>query len=111
MPIQLMHHVYPGLKRLEEAILIFREWKQSGKARLTAETFKACIQSMTAIPKLAKHLLKRHGFQCALTGKLMSDALEGRFGWYHQTNGGNFLISFKQLLHSEKKICCSKMSC
>ena len=36
----------------------------------------------------------------------MSDPLEGRFGWYRQTNGGNFFVSTKQLLHSEKKIRC-----
>ena len=49
MPIRHMHHVCPGLKYLEEAILIVCEWKQSGKVGLTAKTFKACIQSMTAI--------------------------------------------------------------
>ena len=54
---------------------------------------------MTAIPELAKHLPKKHGFQYVLTGKLMSDPFEGRFGWNRQTNGGNFLISVKQLLH------------
>ena len=53
----------------------------------------AYIQSMTAIPELAKHLLERHGFQYFLTGKLTSDSLEGRFGWYRHSNGGNFLIS------------------
>ena len=45
---------------------------------------------MTAILELAKHLLERHGFHYVLSGKLMSDPLEGRFGWYRQTNGGNF---------------------
>ena len=34
----------------------------------------------------------------------MSDPLEEPFGWYRQTNGGNFFVSVKQLLHSEKKI-------
>ena len=66
----------------------------------------ACIQSMTAIPELAKHLLERHGFQYVLTGKLTCESLEGRFGWYRHTNGGNFLIFVKHLLHSEKKIRC-----
>ena len=45
----------------------------------------AYIQFITAISELAKHLLERHGFQYFLTGKLTSDSLEGRFGWYrHQ---------------------------
>ena len=64
MSIQHMQHDHPGLKYLE-AILIFcrkairkgRE-KQSGKA----QTFMACIQSMTAIPELAKHLLERQSW-------------------------------------------------
>ena len=63
----------------------------------------AYIQSMTAIPELAKHLLKIHGFQCFLTGKLTSDSLEGHFEWYRHSNDGNFLISVKHLLHSEKR--------
>ena len=36
----------------------------------------------------------------------MSNSLEGRFEWYRQTNGGNFFVSLKQLLHFEKKIRC-----
>ena len=89
-----MQHDHPGLKYLE-AILIFCGLKLSGKAGFTAETFMAYIQCMTAIPELAKHLLERHGFQ--------SDSLEGRFGWYRHSHGGNFLISVKHLLHSEKR--------
>ena len=63
----------------------------------------AYIQSMTAIPELAKHLLERRGFQHFLTEKLTSDSLEGCFGWYRLSNGGKFLISLKHLLHSEKR--------
>ena len=99
-----MQDEHPGVKYLQEATLIFQERRQTRKPGLTAETFTACIQSMTAIPELAKHLLERHGFHYVLTGKLMSDPLEGRFGWHYQTNGGNFFVSVKQLLHSEKKI-------
>ena len=61
MSIQHMQHDHPGLKYLE-AILIFCELKQSGKAGFTAQTFMACIQSMTAIPELAKHLLERQSW-------------------------------------------------
>ena len=63
----------------------------------------ASIQSMTAIPELAKHLLERQScFQYFLTGKLTSASLEGCFGWYHHSNGGNYLTSVKHLPHSEK---------
>ena len=34
----------------------------------------------------------------------MSDPIEARFGWYCQMNGGNFFMSLRQLLDSEKKI-------
>ena len=75
LPIQSMQHEHPGVKYLQEATLIFQEWRQTGKPGLTTETFTACIQLMTAIPELAKHLLERHGFHYVLTGKLMSDPL------------------------------------
>ena len=99
LPIQQIHEDHPGIKYLEDAVKIFQEWRKSGKAGLTSEIFMASIQSMKAVPQLAAHLLERHGFQYVLTGKLMSDPLEGRFGWYRQTNGGNFFISVKQLHH------------
>ena len=39
-------------------------------------------------------------------GKLLSDPIEERFGYYRQLNGENFYISVMQLLLAEKKICC-----
>ena len=41
-----------------------------------------------------------------LPGKFSSDPIEGRFGWYRQTNGGNFYTSINQLCQAEKKIRC-----
>ena len=65
MPIQHMQHDHPGLKYLE-AILIFREWKQSGKAGFTAETFmaytsckKLLISSNTSL-EVTKNLFEEH---------------------------------------------------
>ena len=65
LPTQSMQHEHPGVKCLQEATLLFPEWRQTGKPELATETFTACIQSMTAISKLAKHLLERHGFHCS----------------------------------------------
>ena len=59
---------------------------------------------MSAIPELAEHLKKKHGFVYILPGKFTSDPVEGRFGWYRQMNGGNYFMSLKQLMQSEKKI-------
>ena len=92
-----------GLSHLEEATEIFKEWHSSRKAGLTTETFTACIQTMSALPELASFLIKKHGFRYLLSGKLMSDPIEVRFGWYRQVNGGNFFMSVKQFLLAEKK--------
>ena len=88
------------------AIAIFKNWKSSGQAGLTQETFTACIQSLEVMIVLADHLLKNHSFIYVLPGKFCSDPLEGRFGWYRQVNGGNFFMSIKQLFQAEKKIRC-----
>ena len=80
MSIQHMQHDHPGLKYLEANPSILRV-KQSGKAGLPAQTFMACIQSMTAIPSWLSTCSKdNHGFQYFLSGKLTSASLEGRFG-------------------------------
>ena len=34
----------------------------------------------------------------------MSDPIEGRFGWYQQASGGNFFISERQLMLTQKNI-------
>ena len=94
------------MRFLREATEIFIEWRKSGRSGLTNETFTACIQTITTLPKLAAHLMQSHGFNYVLSGKFMSDPIEGRFGWYRQVNGGNFFMSIKQLLEAEKKIRC-----
>ena len=94
----------PNLRYLEAARDIFRQWKQSGLAGLTDQTFLACIQTMSAVPELAQYLHEKFDFCYILTGKFTSDPIESRFGWYRQVNGGNFFMSLKQLLEAEKKI-------
>lgn len=88
---------------LEKAIDIFKQWKASGQAGLTSETFTACIQSMEAMMDLARHLISHHGFSYILPGKFTSDPIEGRFGWCRQVDGGNFYMSILQLFQAEKK--------
>ena len=58
---------------------------------------------MSAMPELAKYLQQKLKLQYALPGKFTSDPIKGQFGWYHQANGGNFFMSIKQLLKSEKR--------
>ena len=96
----------PAENYLFEAIDILTQWMKSGNMGLTTETFLACIQTMKGVLSLATYLHHTHGFKYLLTGKVMSDPLEARFGWYRQANGGNFFMSVKQLLFAEKKIRC-----
>lgn len=89
---------------LRRAANILKNWRSSHLPGLTSETFLACTQSMTALPMCASHLIEHHGFEYVLSGKFLSDPIEGRFGWYRQMNGGNFFMSTAQLLESEKNI-------
>ena len=85
MPIHFKEDMdHPGLKYLKHAKELFEKWQQSGNIGLTKETFLACKQTMDAIPKLAFHIIKNHRFSYILSGKLMSDLLEGQFVWYRQ---------------------------
>ena len=104
LPLRANEGDHAGLLYLQQATEIFERWRSSRKAGLTSETFTACIQTMSAIPKLAAYLVKNHSFQYLLSGKLMSDPIEARFAWYRQVNGGNFFMSVRQLLLAEKKI-------
>ena len=106
LPMKCTDDGHSGLEFLKEATLIFKEWQKSGNSGLSAETFLACIQTMTAVPALAAYLQEQHGFKYLLSGRLMSDPIEGRFGWYRQCNGANFFVSVKQVLAAEKKIRC-----
>ena len=74
--------------------------------RFTDPTFTACIVTLRALANLCSDLLDNCDFRYVLTGKLLSDPLEARFGCYRQMNGANYLLSqsVKQLLDSEKKI-------
>ena len=83
---------------------VFLRWRESHNAGLTKETFLACIQTIGAMIDLTKYLRDEHGFRYVLPGKFMSDPIEGRFGWYRQTSGGNFFMSVRQLMDTEKKI-------
>ena len=71
---------------------------------LTCATFTAFLQTLSALDGLVSHLLGTMGFKYVLLGRIQSDNIERRFGWYRQMHGGNYLISMKQLLLSEKKI-------
>ena len=46
--------------------------------------------------------LLNEGYQYILTSRFQSDPLERHFGKYRQMNGGNFLVSLREVNNSEK---------
>jgi len=76
----------------------FRSGRQHG---LTSETSNALHQTLNGLTCLVKCLLDA-GFQYVLPGKIQSDRLEGEFGIYRQSSGGNFHISTYQVYNGLK---------
>jgi hypothetical protein len=81
------------------------EWQNmSGKTALSRETFLAIQQTTPALRELTIYLLDEKNLDYVLLGKINSDPLERRFGWYRQLAGANYYISVRQFLEAEKKI-------
>lgn len=91
---------------LQEFVKFLNHWEKSQNVqlRLTNETLSAVRQTCSSLVELSKYLIDQCGFQYVLTGKLSSDPVEGRFGWYRQLSGANYYISVRQLFESERKI-------
>lgn len=89
---------------LQEFADFLYAWEQSKRPGLSNETFRATRHTCCAMIQLSKHLLIYKGFNYVLLGCLSSDPLEQRYGWYRQSSGANYYISFKQILDSERKI-------
>jgi hypothetical protein len=83
------------------------EWQamlNSKKTGLSRETFLAAMQTTSALKELAEYLLEGTCLEYVLLGKINSDPIERRFGWYRQLAGTNYFISVRQFLEAEKKI-------
>ena len=100
-----------NLKYLLTATEVFQKWRNSRNNGFTSQSFTVCIQTISAFPKISKHLQSRHGFLYILPGKFTSDPIKSRFGWYRQVNGDNYFMSIKQLLEAEKKIRVFSLFC
>ena len=93
----------------QEFLLKFADWlhrweKEGQKGRcLSAETSLAAQQTCTALAALCDYLLE-NGFDYVLLGKINSDPLEKKFGWYWQLSGANYFMSCRQFFEAEKKI-------
>ena len=81
-----------------------QRWQDSGNSGLSKETFLAVRHTCAALSECCRYLLSHLGFDFVLLGKLQSDNIESRFGWYRQLSGANYFISVREVFHSEKKI-------
>ena len=72
--------------------------------KLSAQTFTSMKHSCLALPRIVNYLIKECGFTYFLTYFLQTDALEHHFGLYRMMSGGNYHISYCQLLESERRL-------
>ena len=95
------------LEFLESLATWFESWSQSSASALTLskQTSDALIRTLRAQALLAQDLLQE-GYSYVLMAKFQSDPVERRFSQYRQLNGGNFLVSLKEVNDSEKIILC-----
>ena len=92
------------LDHLRRSADLLESWSASKRSGLTRETTLAWVITLRSLYLVCEDLLNNFGYQFALLGKFQSDPIEARFGLYRQLSGGNFFISLRQLLDSEKKI-------
>lgn len=89
------------LKQVSEWL---RVWKNSTKSGLSRETFLAVEHTCRSVAELSEYLISNFDFNFVLTGKLLSDPIEKRFGYYRQLSGANNFVSIRQVLENEKNI-------
>ena len=64
----------------------------------TTITRDSLVQSINGLISLTKKLLEDRACRFVLLGMFQTDPLEGEFGIYRQSSGGNYLIGFEQIL-------------
>jgi len=95
--------LFRALNNFSSWLKTWRETSNRDRA-LSSETFGAAIQTTDALPELAEYLIREKGLQYVLLGKIQSDPLEKRFGWYRKLAGSNYFCSVRQMLEGEKSI-------
>ena len=92
---------------LNQFAIWLENWSKSGSGMfcLTKQTSDALIRTLRAQALLIEELLQED-YAYILTARLQSDSIERRFSQYRQLNGGNFLVSLKEVTDSEKTLLC-----
>ena len=81
-------------------------WCQSRSAFcLSIQTFDAMVTILESQAALVSDLLGE-SYQYVISAKFQSEPLETRFSQYRQMNGGNFLVSMKEVQDTEKTLMC-----
>ena len=80
------------------------KWKSSEEPGLSRQTFSALLQTSNGFLQMIPYLLNGKGLQYVLFGFIQSDPVEGRFRWYRQLCGANYLNSVLQFLQAEKSL-------
>ena len=95
-----------GVNYLKKFVDWIEAWEKidNTKYGLSKETFQTCKQTCKGLIGSCIYLLEEKGFEYVLLGKINSDKLEGRFGWWRQLAGANYFMAVRQILESEKKI-------
>jgi hypothetical protein len=101
-PIRSVHDW--KLDFLTEFAEFLLSWETSKTPGLTKETFLALRQTCLSLRDCAIHLLTQCGFNYVLLGRLQSDGIESRFGWFRQLSGANYYVSMRQVIESDRKI-------
>jgi len=98
----------PRLQFMSQVVAWLDRWEQmKNKARhgcLSQETHFALRHTVVTLQLLIRHLLTEHKLQYVLSGKFQTDNLEFRFSQYRQLSGGNYHVSVRQILESERKL-------
>lgn len=91
------------LSFLVEIAQCFNEMKSTYTHRvrsLTDDTSNALFLTLTGLVHLTKMFLEKFKFDYVLLGQFQSDPIEGAFGGFRQGSGGNYHISYEQILSS-----------
>ena len=76
------------------------EEKSSRQMSFTKATRDALVQTLRGLVAIGRHLLHDKACKYVMFGVMQNDPLESEFGIYRQLSGGNYFISFEQILSS-----------
>ena len=85
-----------------------QEWSQSPAFTLTKQTSSALVNTLQSQAMFIDELLN-DGYDFVLTARLQSDPIERRFSQYRQMSGGRFLVSLREVLNTERILCCRSL--